>query len=99
MWSAAFKESCARYPRAGGFCYRASKFWSITCPKGKCSFLRFCNRYPAHQKIFFGVVKITLGLLNASYSLSKWQAVKLTFFAPWVWSAGTSTFLRFTNAI
>ena len=26
---------------------------------------------------------MTFGLVHASYSLPKWQAVKLTFFAPW----------------
>ena len=36
---------------------------------------------PAHQ-IFFGLVKMTFGLVHASYSLPEWQAVKLTFFAP-----------------
>ena len=27
---------------------------------------------------------MTCGLAHASYSLLEWQAVKLTFFAPWV---------------
>ena len=31
---------------------------------------------------FFGLVKMTLGLVHANYSLLEWQAVKLTFFAP-----------------
>ena len=31
-----------------------------------------------------GLVEITCGLVHASYSLPEWQAVKLTFFAPWV---------------
>ena len=26
---------------------------------------------------------MTCGLLHASYSLPEWQAIKLTFFAPW----------------
>ena len=34
-------------------------------------------------KIFWGLVEITFGLVRASYSLPEWQAVKLTFFAPW----------------
>ena len=29
-----------------------------------------------------GLVETTCGLVHASYSLPKWQAVKLTFFAP-----------------
>ena len=27
---------------------------------------------------------MTCGLVHASYSLPEWQAVKVTFFAPWV---------------
>ena len=38
---------------------------------------------PANQKGFLGLVEMTRGLVDASYSLPKWQAVKLTFFAPW----------------
>ena len=30
----------------------------------------------------FGLVEMTYGLVHASYSLPEWQAVKLTFFAP-----------------
>ena len=30
-----------------------------------------------------GLVEMTFGLINASFSLPKWQAVKMTFFAPW----------------
>ena len=37
---------------------------------------------PGHQQMFFRLVKMTIGLVHASYSLSKWQAVKLTLFAP-----------------
>ena len=39
---------------------------------------------PAHQKKFFRLYKVTLGLVDSSYSLPEWQTVKLTFFAPWV---------------
>ena len=35
----------------------------------------------AHQ-IFFGQVEMTIGLVNVSYNLPEWQAVKLTFFVP-----------------
>ena len=47
---------------------------------------------PAHQ-IFLGLVEMTFGLVHASYSLPEWQAVKLTFFAPWshLCSRDTST--------
>lgn len=37
---------------------------------------------PAHQQMFCRLVKMTIGLVHASYSLSKWKAVKLTLFAP-----------------
>ena len=36
------------------------------------------------SNIFFKAVKETLRLVRARYSLPKWQAVKLTFFTPWV---------------
>ena len=31
-----------------------------------------------------GLVEMTCGLVHGSYSLPEWQAVKWTFFAPWV---------------
>ena len=34
------------------------------------------------SKRVLGLVKMTCGLVHASYSLPEWQAVKLTFFAP-----------------
>ena len=39
----------------------------------------------------WGLVEITFGPVHASNSLPEWQAVKLTFFAPW------SNLLTFTN--
>ena len=39
---------------------------------------------PGHQQMFCRLVKMTIGLVHATYSLSKWQAVKLTLFAPFV---------------
>ena len=35
-------------------------------------------------KKFLGLVEMTSGLVNASFSLPEWQAVKMIFFAPWV---------------
>ena len=32
--------------------------------------------------VVFGLVEMTFGLVRDGYSLSEWQAVKLTFFAP-----------------
>ena len=59
----------------------------LTCLSGKLNFLGNSNYKrtginPAHQIIFFGLVKMTLGLVHANYSLLEWQAVELTFFAP-----------------
>ena len=33
--------------------------------------------------MFLGLVGKNFGLIHARYSSPKWQAVKLTFFAPW----------------
>ena len=33
-------------------------------------------------KKFWGLVEMMFGLVNASFSLPDWQAVKMTFFAP-----------------
>ena len=33
-------------------------------------------------KKFWELVEIMFGLVNANFSLAKWQAVKMTFFAP-----------------
>ena len=35
-------------------------------------------------KKFLGLVEMMSGLVNASFSLPEWQAVKMIFFAPWV---------------
>ena len=54
---------------------------------GKRSFLRNSNYRTTVKLIllikrFLGIVEMAFGLVNASFSLPKWQAVKLTFFAP-----------------
>ena len=36
------------------------------------------------NKKFLGLVEMTSVLVNASFSLPAWQAVKMIFFAPWV---------------
>ena len=46
----------------------------------------FCSR-----KIFFGLVKMTFGLVDVGYSLPDGQAVKLIFFAPCTYSLSTTT--------
>ena len=34
------------------------------------------------SKTFLGLVEMMFGLVNVSFSLSEWQAVKMTFFPP-----------------
>ena len=34
-------------------------------------------------KTFLGLVEMMFGLVNVSFSLPEWQAVKMIFFAPW----------------
>jgi len=41
-----------------------------------------CEINSACQKAF-GLVEMTFGLVNASFSLPEWQAIKMLFFAPW----------------
>ena len=31
-----------------------------------------------------GLIEMMFGLVNATFSLAKWQAVKMIFFAPWI---------------
>ena len=42
-----------------------------------------CEINSTQQKIL-GLVEMTFGLVNASFSLPELQAVKMTFFAPWI---------------
>ena len=35
-------------------------------------------------KTFLGLVEMMFGLVNVSFSLPEWQAVRVTFFAPWL---------------
>ena len=35
-------------------------------------------------KTFLGLAEMIFGLVNVSFSLPEWQAIKMTFFAPWV---------------
>ena len=51
---------------------------AVTCPVGKRCFWGNSN----YRRIVLGLVEMTCGLVHAIYSLPKWQAVKLTFFAP-----------------
>ena len=60
----------------------------LTCPTGKWCFLRnSINRRTVKSillvKKFLGLVEMMCGLVNASFSLPEWQAVKMIFFAPW----------------
>ena len=44
-----------------------------------------CEINSTNQKIL-GLVEMTFGLVNAGFSLPEWQAVKMTFFAPCVFT-------------
>ena len=35
-------------------------------------------------KTFLGLVEMMFGLVNVSFSWPEWQAVRVTFFAPWL---------------
>ena len=48
-------------------------FWEIQITEGLLSILPI--------KRVLGLVKMTCGLVHTSYSLPKWQAIKLAFFA------------------
>ena len=65
-----------------------------TCPMGKWSFLKNSNYRRTVKSILLikallGLVQMTFGLVNATFSLPKWQVVKLTFFAPCIVTAST----------
>ena len=34
-------------------------------------------------QMFLGLVEMMFGVIHASFSLPAWQALKMTFFAPW----------------
>ena len=48
-------------------------------------------------KKFLGLVEMTSGLVNASFSLPEWQAVKMIFFAPCLVFPFLSSFERKGN--
>ena len=50
------------------------------CFEGKFNLQKDCDQLCQSKRVW-GLVEMTCGLLHASYSLPKWQAVKLTFFA------------------
>ena len=62
----------------------------LTCPTGKWYFLSNLNNRRTVKSILLvkkilGLVEMTSGLVNASFSLPEWQAVKIIFFAPCTW--------------
>ena len=56
-------------------------FLFFTCPVGKCCFF-FQETQITEELLIKKGLEMTCGLVQAGYSLPKWQAVKLTFFAP-----------------
>ena len=51
------------------------------CFMGKCKLQKDCNQSCSSKRVL-RLVEMTCGLVHSSYSLPKWQAEKLTFFAP-----------------
>ena len=49
------------------------------------------------SKKYFGLIKMTLGLVCVSCSLSEWQAVKLTFFAHWGYTIKNSLIQKLSH--
>ena len=56
----------------------------LNLPDGQVKYLEEFNLQKSILLIkkFGGLVEMTFGLVNASFSLPEWQAVKMTFFAP-----------------
>ena len=48
---------------------------------GEFNLQKNCKLFLLFKK-FGGIVKMMFGLINVSFSLPEWQAVKMTFFAP-----------------
>ena len=73
-------------PGASGFCYRASEFCFLLVQRASDVFKAIRVKedvkiVPLNKKLL-GLVEMTSGLVNASFSLPEWQAVKMIFFAP-----------------
>ena len=65
----------------------------LTCPTGKWCFLSNSNHKRTAKSILLvkkllGLLEMMPGLVNASFSLPNWQAVKMIFFAPCPWTLG-----------
>ena len=59
----------------------------INLPDGQVKFFEEYKLQKSCQinlliKTFLGLVEMMFGLVNVSFSLPEWQAVKVTFFAP-----------------
>ena len=63
-------------PGAGGFCYRASEVF------GGIQITEELWNQSAHQNVFVASWNDVWAIVNVSFSLSEWQAVKMIFFAP-----------------
>ena len=59
----------------------------LNLPNGQMSFFEEFNYRRTVKtilpiKMFWGICEMTFGLVYASFRLSEWQALKMTFFAP-----------------
>ena len=50
-------------------------------------------------KPFLGLVEMMFGLVNVSFSLPEWQAVRLTFFAPCLYPASRGPSIFFNTSL
>ena len=78
---------CGNVMRSRG-CAMENKGITLTCLTGKWIFLRNLNNRRTVKSIllismFFGQVEMMFELVYSSFSLPEWQALKMTFFAPW----------------
>ena len=82
----ACKESSILKPGASGFFYRASEFCYLLARQASEVFwgIQITEEQwnqSAHQNVL-GLVEMMFELVSVSFSLPKWEAVKMTFFAP-----------------
>ena len=78
--SSVCKESSVWWPGASEFCYQASVHSVCNLSDTQMMFLRNSNNRRTVKSIL--LIRKLLGLVNASFSSPKWQAVKMIFFAP-----------------
>ena len=91
-WNQRAKKVVSNNPELVDFAIGLTMNSVLNLPDGQVkSFEEFklqknCEINSPYQNVF-GLVEMTFGLVYASFSLPEWQALKMTFFAPWKCSA------------